>query len=162
MVNGPSSMVIPNPSTYQHINFTPLTLPLPPMNNPIVLFDGVCNFCNSTINFLIRQDKKGILRFAALQSETGQDLMRSHGLEPENVESFVLIYHGKAFTNSSGALTLFNHLPWYWKWTQLFWIIPSFIRNAIYRFIANNRYKWFGKKESCMIPTAEMRERFLS
>jgi predicted DCC family thiol-disulfide oxidoreductase YuxK len=132
------------------------------MTNPIVLFDGICNFCNGTVNFLIRQDKKKVLKFAPLQSETGQRLLETYGISGDSLESFILIHKGKALKKSSAALTLFNQLPWYWKWMQLFWILPPVIRNGIYNFIARNRYKWFGKKESCMIPTAEVRERFLS
>ncbi len=131
------------------------------MDHPVVLFDGVCNFCNGMINFIISQDKKGVLRFAPLQSNAGKRLIESYGIPAEKFESFILIYKGKALKTSSAALTLFNQLPWYWKWMQIFWIVPPFVRNGVYKLIARNRYKWFGKNESCMVPTAEMRERFM-
>jgi predicted DCC family thiol-disulfide oxidoreductase YuxK len=82
-------------------------------------------------------------------------------LPPTNFNSFMLIQKGKAFQKSSAALQVLKQLPWYWQWTQLFWIVPSFMRNAVYDVIAKNRYRWFGKKDACMIPTADMRSRFL-
>lgn len=129
--------------------------------NPVILFDGVCNFCNGMVNFLIRQDRKGILRFAALQSSSGQRLLGQYGLPLQSFNSFVLIEGGKVYTSSTAGLRLYKHLPWYWQWTQLFWIIPPFLRNAVYDLIARNRYRWFGRKEQCLVPTAEVRERFL-
>lgn len=130
-------------------------------NNPIILFDGVCNFCNAIINFVIRQDKKAIFRFAALQSEAGQTILKQYGVNWKKNDSFVLIENGKIYDRSTAALKLSNRLRWYWKWTQLFWIFPKFLRDGIYDFIAKNRYKWFGKKEECMVPTPEIKQRFL-
>jgi predicted DCC family thiol-disulfide oxidoreductase YuxK len=128
--------------------------------NPVILFDGVCNFCNGSINFLIRMDKKGLFRFSAIQSEAGATLLKNLAL-PAVPDSFILLFRNKIYEKSSATLIIFNMLPWYWKWTQLFWIVPGFIRNAVYDFISRNRYKWFGKKDSCMIPNAEIRKRFL-
>lgn len=130
-------------------------------NNPIILFDGVCNFCNAIINFVIRQDKKAILRFAALQSEAGQTILKQYGVDWKKNDSFVLIENGKVYDRSTAALKLSNRLRWYWQWTQLFWIFPKSLRDGIYDFTAKNRYKWFGKKEKCMVPTPEVRQRFL-
>jgi predicted DCC family thiol-disulfide oxidoreductase YuxK len=124
-------------------------------------FDGVCNFCNDAVNFIIRQDKKKIFRFAALQSEAGQKLLTTFHLPKENFTSFILIDEGKVYKGSTAGLRLYNKLPWFWKWTQVFWLVPKTIRDAIYQFIARNRYKWFGKKEACMIPTPDVRSRFL-
>jgi predicted DCC family thiol-disulfide oxidoreductase YuxK len=132
------------------------------MSSPIILFDGVCNFCNGVVNFIIRQDRKKVFRFAALQSEAGQQLLKEYNLPTQNFDSFVLIDEGRVYKSSSAGLKLYGRLPWYWKWTQLFWIVPRFMRDAVYGFIARNRYKWFGKKETCMIPTPEVRSRFLS
>lgn len=129
--------------------------------NPIILFDGVCNFCNSAINFVLKQDKKGIFRFAPLQSEAGQRLLQEYNLSTEEFDSFVLIDNGKVYKKSAASLRVMNKLPWYWKEAQVLRIIPTAFRDAIYDFIASNRYKWFGKKEQCMIPTPEMRSRFL-
>ncbi len=136
-------------------------LPLLFMDHPVILFDGVCNFCNGTVNFIIRQDKKNIFRFAALQSAKGQELLQQNYLSSKTWDSIVLIEKGVAYKASAAALKLFNRLPWYWKWTQLFWIVPPFLRNAVYDFIARNRYKWFGKKEKCMIPSEKIKQRFL-
>ena len=130
--------------------------------HPIVLFDGVCNFCNSTVNFLLKQDKNVVLKFAAFQSDAGQLLLRQYKLPPDNFDSFILIENGKAYKSSTAGLRLYNKLPWYWKWTQIFWIVPRPIRDAVYNIIARNRYRWFGKKDSCMIPSASIRSRFLS
>lgn len=127
----------------------------------IILFDGVCNFCSGMVNFIIRQDKQKVFRFAALQSEAGQKLLEQYGLPKEKFDSFLLIDKGKVYKSSTAGLKLYGRLPWYWKWTQVFWIVPSFLRDAVYNFIARNRYRWFGKKESCMVPTAEVRSRFL-
>lgn len=137
----------------------------PVMNNetdhPVILFDGVCNFCNAGINFIIKQDRKKVFRFAALQSEAGQKLLAQYSLPKKEYESFVLIDGGKVYQKSSAGLRVYGKLPWYWKWTQAFWLAPKFIRNAVYDFIARNRYKWFGKKEACMIPTQDVKSRFL-
>jgi len=129
--------------------------------NPIILFDGVCNFCNGAINFVLKQDKKGIFRFAPLQSETGQSLLNRYNLSTKEFDSFVLIDNGKVYKKSAASLQVMNKLPWYWKELQLLKIIPTAFRDAIYDFIAKNRYKWFGKKDQCMIPTPEIRNRFL-
>jgi predicted DCC family thiol-disulfide oxidoreductase YuxK len=128
---------------------------------PVILFDGVCNFCSGMVNFIIRQDKNKKFRFAALQSDAGQKLLKEYNLPVENFESFILIDKGKVYKSSTAGLRLYNQLPWYWKWTQLFWIFPAFIRNGVYNFIAKHRYKWFGKKDSCMVPTADIKSRFL-
>ena len=132
------------------------------MDHPVILFDGVCNFCNGSVNFLIRQDKKNIFRFAPLQSAYAQKLLEQYHLPKEKLDSFVLIDDGRVYKASSAGLRLYGKLPWYWKWTQLFWIVPRFIRDGVYNFIARNRYRWFGKKESCMIPSASVRSRFLT
>jgi predicted DCC family thiol-disulfide oxidoreductase YuxK len=127
----------------------------------IILFDGVCNFCDGAINFVLKQDKKDVFRFAPLQSQTGQKLLAQYQIPKKDFESFILIQDGKAYQKSTAALKVLNQLPWYWKALQVFWIVPKFIRDGVYDFIAHNRYKWFGKKEVCMIPTPEMRSRFL-
>jgi predicted DCC family thiol-disulfide oxidoreductase YuxK len=129
---------------------------------PIILFDGVCNFCNDAVNFIIHQDKKGMFKFASLQSSKGQELIQKYGLPSSNFNSFILIENGKVYKRSTAGLRLYNKLPWYWKWTQVFWVVPSFLRDAVYDLIALNRYKWFGKKYSCMMPTPEIKNRFLS
>jgi predicted DCC family thiol-disulfide oxidoreductase YuxK len=129
---------------------------------PIILFDGVCNFCNAIVNFIIRQDKKNVFLFCALQSEPGKKLLKQYEINWKDSDSFVVIENGKAYQKSTAGLRLYNKLPWYWKWTQLFWIVPKFIRDWVYGFIAKNRYRWFGKKDRCMIPAPEVRKKFLA
>ena len=137
-------------------------LPLCSMHeHPIVLFDGVCNFCNGTVNFLIGLDKKGLFRFAPLQSTVGQTLLSTYKLPLNNFGSFVFIQHQKAYTSSTAVLKMSRRLPWYWQWVQLGWMIPEKWRNYLYQLVAKNRYQWFGKRESCAFPTPEMRGRFL-
>jgi predicted DCC family thiol-disulfide oxidoreductase YuxK len=128
---------------------------------PVILFDGVCNYCNSMVQFIIRQDKQQKFLFAPLQSDAGRQLLQAYQLPEKDFNSFVLIDKNKSYLRSSASLQVFKNLPWYWKWTQVFWIVPLFIRDGIYNFIARNRYKWFGKKETCMIPSPEVKMRFL-
>jgi len=113
------------------------------------------------VNFIIRHDKKKVFLFCALQSEAGKKLLQQYNLNWKRSDSFVLIEDGKAYQKSNASLKLYNKLPWYWKWTQLFWIVPKFIRDGVYNLIAKNRYRWFGKKEECMVPAREVRDRFL-
>jgi predicted DCC family thiol-disulfide oxidoreductase YuxK len=131
-----------------------------PERNPIILFDGVCNFCNGVVTFIIKHDKTMVFRFAALQSAAGQALIEKFHL-PSSFDTFILIQNGKAYTKSTAALHLYNQLSWLWKWTQLFWVIPRPIRDSAYNIIARNRYRWFGKREECMVPTPELRSRFI-
>lgn len=128
---------------------------------PVILFDGVCNYCNSMVNFIIRQDKQQKFLFAPLQSQAGQQLLMRYKLPQAGFNSFVLIDNNEVYLRSSASLQLFNKLPWYWKWTQVLWIVPKFLRDGAYNLVARNRYKWFGKTDSCMIPTPELKTRFL-
>ena len=129
--------------------------------HPTLLFDGICNYCNAMVNFIIRQDKKKVFRFAALQSDAGQKVLNEFKLPQNNFDSFILVENNKIYQRSDAALRLYNKLPWYWKWTQIFWIFPKIIRDGVYSVIARNRYKWFGKKDQCMVPAPEVKERFL-
>jgi predicted DCC family thiol-disulfide oxidoreductase YuxK len=129
--------------------------------NQVILFDGVCNFCNSTINFVIKHDKKGLFKFAPLQSATGNELLKRFHLSTTDFDSFVLIEGDKFYTKSTAALRVLKHLSFPHPLAAAFIIVPAFIRNAVYDFISRNRYKWFGKREVCMVPTKEVRGRFL-
>jgi predicted DCC family thiol-disulfide oxidoreductase YuxK len=124
----------------------------------IVLFDGVCNFCNRWVQFIIRNDKKDKFRFAALQSDIGINLFTQSGI---NTESVVLIEKGKHYFHSSAALRIFFHLDGLWKLMIVFYIVPKFLRDAVYNFIARNRYKWFGKRSTCMMPDEKMKSKFI-
>ena len=129
---------------------------------PIILFDGVCNLCNGAVQFIIKRDRKKLFRFASLQSEKGQQLLAEYHLPQNNFSSFVLIQEDKAYQSSTGALRVAKQLSGPIQLLYGFIIVPPFIRNWVYKLIANNRYRWFGKKESCMVPTAELRSRFLN
>lgn len=128
---------------------------------PVVLFDGVCNLCAWAVQFIIERDPRGIFRFASLQSDTGRRLMAQHGLDPSQLDTFVLVEDGRAYTKSTAALKVSRHLSGLWSICHICIILPHFVRDPIYRFIARNRYRWFGKKDSCLMPTPELRAKFL-
>lgn len=130
-------------------------------DHPILLFDGVCNLCNGFVQFVIERDPNGKFRFAALQSEKGQQLLKHFNLPVDEIFSVILIQNGKAYTRSTAALRMFKNMKSAYPILYIFIIVPSFIRDTIYNFIAKNRYKWFGQKDSCMIPTPELQNRFL-
>src|SRR5688572_21679808 len=127
---------------------------------PVILFDGICNYCNRMINFVIKADHKKEMRFSALQSKAAQELLDRLNV-PKNIDSFIFIIGDHVYLRSSAALKVMEQLPWYWRWTNIFWLVPKFLRDAVYDFVATHRYRWFGKKEACMIPGPEVRDRFL-
>ena len=126
----------------------------------IVLFDGVCNYCNSMINLAIRNDKKGVLKFAVLQSEAGKQLKSKYSI-PAEIDSVIFIENGKVFTYSDAAIRISQYLRWPAKALYGLIIVPKFIRQPVYKWIARNRYRWFGKREECMIPGPDVKARFL-
>jgi predicted DCC family thiol-disulfide oxidoreductase YuxK len=128
---------------------------------PVILFDGICNFCNSAVNFTLKRNTKADIFFTPIQSAAGQKLLAQHHLPADNMESFVFIENDKPYKQSTAALRVCRHLRGLWPLCFGFIIVPPFIRDGIYNWIAKNRYKWFGKKESCMIPTPEIKARFL-
>lgn len=127
----------------------------------IILFDGVCNLCNSSVNFIIDHDKKNVFRFASLQSDAGQTLLKKFNLNVKDFNSIILVENDKFYERSSAVLKIVKKFPGLWKLLYLFIIIPPPVRNFVYDIIADNRYKWFGKKESCRVPTPELKEKFL-
>ena len=129
---------------------------------PTILFDGICNLCNNSVQFVIKHDKTSKFNFAALQSVAGQALLQKYNLPQQGFDSFVLVQNEKIFLKSTAALTVAKQLNGPVKLLYGFIIVPAFIRNTVYNFIAKNRYKWFGKKESCMIPTPALKARFLN
>jgi predicted DCC family thiol-disulfide oxidoreductase YuxK len=130
-------------------------------DQPIILFDGVCNFCNSAVNFTLRKNTKANIMFAPMQSEVGQKLLQQHNLPADDMQSFIFIENGKAYKQSTAALKACSHLRRLWPLCYGFIIVPRFIRDGIYNWIAKNRYKWFGIRQQCMIPTPEVKARFL-
>ncbi len=132
-------------------------------NKKLILFDGVCNLCNSSVQFVINADKKDIFRFAPLQSEIGLEIIKKFKVNPEQTDS-ILLYSAKDGLKfkSTAALEIASELKFPINLLSVFLIIPAFIRNAVYDFIAKNRYRWFGRKDYCMIPTPELNSKFIS
>ena len=130
-------------------------------NTTILLFDGLCNFCNSSVNFIIRHDKKNQFKFASIQSVAGKSLLEKFHIDSSKTDSIILIENNKSYIKSRAVLRVAKHFNGLYPLIYLLIIIPPFIRNGIYDFIARNRYKWFGKKEVCMIPTDEMKSKFI-
>jgi len=131
--------------------------------HPVVLFDGVCNLCHGITRFLIRRDPApGRFRFAALQSEAGQRLLREHGLSTADLETFVVIDLGRAFVRSTAALLVLRRLGFPWSWLYGFILVPRPLRDLAYRWIARHRYRWFGRREACVTPTPALRSRFIA
>jgi predicted DCC family thiol-disulfide oxidoreductase YuxK len=128
---------------------------------PVILFDGVCNFCNGAVNFVLKRNKKANILFTPMQSKAGQRLLEQHHLPADDMKSFIFIENDFVYKQSTGAFKVCRHLRGLWPLCYGLIIVPKFIRDGIYNWIAKNRYKWFGKKESCMIPTPEVKARFL-
>jgi len=126
----------------------------------IILFDGVCNLCNRSVQFIIKKDKKGIFKFASLQSTVGKELLKEFELPEDSFQSFIYVKNDRAFSRSDAALEIAKMLNGVWPFAYFFKIVPKFFRDPIYNLIARNRYKWFGKKDECMVPTSKMKERF--
>ena len=127
----------------------------------IVLFDGVCNFCNSSVNFIIDKDKSDVFRFASLQSDFGQKRLKEFNLPTDSFSTLILLSNGKCFTRSTAALRIAKELSFPYNLSFAFIVIPPFIRNFFYDIVSRNRYRWFGKKDACRIPSPEERAKFI-
>ena len=131
-------------------------------NKKIILFDGVCNLCNSAVNYVIENDPNDVFRFASLQSDAGIHLMEERGIDPDAIDSIILIEPGIAYyKKSTAALEISKDLSGSISYLRFFSVLPESFRDVVYDFIANHRYKWFGKKDACMIPTPELKAKFL-
>lgn len=128
----------------------------------IVLFDGVCNFCNGSVNFIIERDKENYFKFAPLQSQIGEELLQKYEIDKAETDSVILIEDEKAYMHSTAALRIARRLGGIWSWLYAFIIVPRGLRDFIYRLFAKNRYRLFGKQDACMMPTPEIRQRFLT
>ncbi|PGY08211.1 Predicted thiol-disulfide oxidoreductase YuxK, DCC family [Bacillus sp. OV166] len=126
----------------------------------IILFDGVCNLCNNSVKFIIKRDTSGYFKFASLQGETGQRLLKKHSLNYD-LNSFVLIEKEKVYIKSSAALRVCSQLGGTWRILSIFRFLPPLFRDFLYDIVAKNRYKWFGKEESCILPLPKWKQRFL-
>jgi len=131
------------------------------MESPIILFDGVCNLCNSSVQFIIQRDPKTIFKFASLQSDTGKNILEKYQLSKDKIYSVILIINNKPYDRSRAALEIARRLSGLWPAMYMFIAVPPFIRNFVYDWISKNRYRWFGVRNECMMPTPEMKQRFL-
>jgi predicted DCC family thiol-disulfide oxidoreductase YuxK len=131
------------------------------MPHPLILFDGVCNFCSFWVRFVIKRDPEKRFRFASLQSGVGQQILREIGLPSGEFNTVILVDGGKHYTKSSATLNIARRMKGLWPLLFMFIVIPSPIRDFFYDIIARNRYRWFGKKESCLVPTPDFEDRFL-
>jgi predicted DCC family thiol-disulfide oxidoreductase YuxK len=134
---------------------------MPSAPGPVILFDGVCNLCNGAVRFVAERDPGGVFRFASLQSEAGQALLRLHGLRTGDFDSVVLVDDGRVRTKSTAALAIAARLSGPWPALSALRFIPTFLRDPVYDLVARYRYRVFGRSEECMVPTPEMRARFL-
>ena len=126
----------------------------------IILFDGECNLCNSSVQFILKRDPKGEFKFTSLQGKIGQDLLKRHGLEMD-VNSFILLEDEKLYLKSDAALRVCRQLNGLWKLLTIFLVVPPLVRDFVYDIVAANRYKWFGRNESCLLPSSKWKDRFL-
>ncbi|QTE23384.1 thiol-disulfide oxidoreductase DCC family protein [Polaribacter cellanae] len=134
-----------------------------PKNKKVILFDGVCNLCNNSVIKAIKHDKKDTFLFASLQSDSGKKITNYLGIDTTKIDSIILYEPNVSYdVKSTAALKVINDFGGIWNLTKLLWIFPEGFRNFVYDYIAKNRYKWFGKKESCMMPTPELKAKFLA
>jgi predicted DCC family thiol-disulfide oxidoreductase YuxK len=126
----------------------------------IVLFDGICNLCNNAVQFIIKRDPTGYFKFASLQSETGRQLLKQYGIS-QQIDSIIVIENKKVYFKSSAALQICRKLSGFWKFLNVLRVLPPVFRDFFYDKVAKNRYKWFGKGDSCMLPTIEIKKHFL-
>ena len=131
------------------------------ISSPIILFDGVCNLCNGAVQFAIERDPTAIFRFASLQSDFGQSILAQNVVNTEGGGTIILLEDGKVYDRSTAALRAARQLSGWIKYLYVFIIVPKVIRDFVYKIVARNRYRWFGKQESCWLPTKELKARFL-
>ena len=131
-------------------------------SSPVILFDGVCNLCNTAVQFVIERDPTAIFRFAALQSDFGQDILAKNAVNTEGGDTMILVENGHVYDRSTAALRIAKRLSGGIKLLSVFLIVPKPIRDFFYKIVARNRYRWFGKQETCWLPTKELKARFLS
>ena len=128
---------------------------------PILLFDGHCNLCNAWVQFIVQRDTGKIIRFASLQSRSGRQMLEKHKIDANYIDSLVLFEEERFSVSSNAALRTLSYLDGWQKHLIFLSVVPRSLRDLVYRFIAKNRYKWFGRREQCMVPTAELSKRFL-
>lgn len=134
---------------------------IPALPDHLLLFDGVCHLCHGAVQFILRHDREGQICFASIQSATGQRVYAQHGLDPEEPHTMLYVSPRGVFRESSAALEIARTLGLPWSLGLVFKAVPRRLRDALYRLIARNRYRWFGKKDACPLPQPEWRARFL-
>ena len=133
-----------------------------PKGKKFILFDGVCNLCDTSIQYVIKKDKKDTFRFVAIQSDLGQQIIKHIGINSLHIDSVILYEPGIAYYHKSSAVVeITKELSGFFSWASVFRILPITIRDYIYDYVAKNRYKWYGKKDSCLMPSAELQDKFL-
>lgn len=132
-----------------------------PQHDNLILFDGVCNFCTSAVQFIIRRDRKAFFRFVSVQSDFGREICLNSGLDPDDVQTFLVLRNGQALVRSDAALEVARQFGGAWRMLVLLKIVPRGLRDWVYAFVAKHRYRWFGRRDSCMIPSEEIKDRFL-
>jgi predicted DCC family thiol-disulfide oxidoreductase YuxK len=128
---------------------------------PIIFFDGVCNLCNGSVDFILKRDPKETFRFASLQSPIAKDLLKRESVDLNNMRTIILLNNGKIFYRSNAILEILRQLTAPWPVFYVFKLVPRFIRDGLYNLISKYRYSWFGKRDTCRIPSAGERARFL-
>lgn len=128
----------------------------------VIFFDGLCNLCNGAVQFIIERDTNNLYHFASLQSDFAKNELQKFDIDTAQINSFILLENGKIYQRSTAALKVSKNLSGLWPLLSIFIIIPPFIRDGFYNYIAKNRYKWFGKKESCWVPTPDLKSKFYS
>lgn len=139
----------------------PTPCSIPPLDHAVVLFDGVCNLCNAAVNFVIDRDPGGYFKFAALQSEEGKRLLREYGAAGDALESLVVVEGGRGYRRSEAALRIARRLHGLWPLLYALVLVPRPLRDAAYRYVARRRYRWFGRRAACRVPTPDLERRFL-
>jgi predicted DCC family thiol-disulfide oxidoreductase YuxK len=135
-----------------------MTLP----HENLILFDGVCNFCNSSVRFIIRHDKKAVFKFLPIQSALGREIYQSAGLDPDDFQTFLVFTGGRTLVRSDAALEVARQFGDAWRLLGVFRIVPKGVRDWVYSFIARRRYYWFGRRDACMVPSESVKQRFLA
>ncbi|MEA3013307.1 MAG: hypothetical protein QOD42_1852 [Sphingomonadales bacterium] len=128
---------------------------------PIIVFDALCVLCSANARFVLKHDRRGHFRLASMQSDVGAALYRRFGIDPADPETFILVGAGRALRESDAVLAIWSGLGWPWRLAGLARIVPRFIRDALYRWVARNRYRWFGRRDACWLPDARWRDRIL-
>jgi predicted DCC family thiol-disulfide oxidoreductase YuxK len=127
----------------------------------VIVFDGVCNFCNAFVNFVMDRDSHDLFKFGTLQSQPAQHILTQLHLSTQNYETFLLLENGKVFTKSTAALKILRYLHGWWPWLYAFIIIPRPLRDLVYSFVARHRYQWMGRSETCRVPSPKERNKFI-